>query len=294
MTHHLRDFTIQFPDNPKKHIVHGLVCESMTALADLIHANRNAWPYMDPHARQRLHTGAASNVAASDKLLDQFETADLLTATQSTSVRAIAGGVADVPAFLSGSPVAMRRRVKRETFGPVTIVCDVGTSAAISADTIQRRGVAVLALVRKLVSAGFPVNLYLGIVCREGSAQNASAIAVKVDTAPLDLARACWGLSDADYQRKLMFQTVAGIAGKRDNEGTLWPFGGHNEWIAKPERQTQTYATLLGVEPSGLLVIPPVFAAEAEHFKTEASTLAWVQDRYADTVRQATAYADAA
>lgn len=264
---------------------HGLVCEGgMQALADMARARQTqaGWTSISAERIRKLETGDASNAAKADALLDKLEAPDLASYVRATNERVMAGGVADVPAYLAGAPVAMRRRVRQQERMPITLVCDVTTSAGIDAAIIQRRGVAVLALVRKLESAGYPVDLWLGFCAKEGGgARLPAAIAVKVDTKPLDLARACWGLSAAEYQREVMFQTLCGVSGQSYTGLIVWPWGGASVWLQKPDMQRACYAALLNQDPANLLVMPAVFADEAKHFNTEESTLAWVNAMYA-------------
>tara|TARA_R110000868_G_scaffold142532_3_gene359948 strand:- start:2704 stop:3582 length:879 start_codon:yes stop_codon:yes gene_type:complete len=274
------DIAIEYKTRTLK--AHGLVCdEGLSELRDLAEQNQRkpGWSSITDAMRDKLASGDLSNVSKSDKLLDLLETPDLTSYVRATSERVMAGGVADVPAYLAGSPVAMRRRVRQPERMPITLVCDVGTSGGISGEIIQRRGVAVLALVRKLETEGYPVDLWLGFTAQVSGHGLPTSAAVKVDTKPLDLARACWALSNEDYQRKVMFQTIAGVSGRERSDFIVWAWK-DIDWIETPALQRACYAALLNQDEANLLVMPSVYVTEREHFTSDAKTLAWVNAMY--------------
>lgn len=240
-----------------------------------------------------LRTGDNSLVAKSDAMLDRIEALEHTHVQRGGLDRCVAGSVADIPAYLAGQPVAMRRRAVRVTRAPVTLVLETTTSGGVNAGQIARRGVAALALVRKLQMAGHPVTLWLGSAMSPNNSGHSTMQAVAMDTAPLDLARACWALASADYQRKVTFQSAAGLAGQPHTDTTGWPFEG-TYWTDTPAVQAEAYAQLLGVEVSDLIMIPSTYVTMAEHFDADAGAAKWVQDMYAKSTAYAQKHDDAA
>jgi hypothetical protein len=113
----------------------------------------------------------AAAVAKSDKMLADFEQVIRVETSRFETVNAVAGGVANVPAFLAGHPMAMRQRRRVDSaLGPLTVLVDVTTSAHISEQTIERRGIAVLALIRALAAVR-PIDLHLVFAARANNAE---------------------------------------------------------------------------------------------------------------------------
>lgn len=131
----------------------------------------------------------------------------------------VAGAVPNIPAFIAGHPLTMRRRVTRASeYAPLAIAFDPTCSAVISPEQIRRRGVCVLALVRALASRR-PVELWvcggLDVDCKHGA-----WIACRVETAPLDLARAAHYLTHPGHVRAITYGLLTGV----HNAGPSWPY----------------------------------------------------------------------
>jgi hypothetical protein len=102
---------------------------------------------------------------------------------------------------------------------------DLGISAAISAQQVCNRGIAILALVRAL-SSHRPIELW---ACDFGSSDptmsghggaNAVCIAAKIETTPLDLAAASYALTHPAFVRNVLFN----LEKKYHNFLGGWPF----------------------------------------------------------------------
>lgn len=193
--------------------------------------------------------GDLSRVAPSDALLDKFEKFAFAT-TRRAWADDVTGAMPNVPAFIAGHPLSMRRRIKRQsTAAPLAVIVSLSSSASISATELNRRGAAILALVRVL-SASRPVELWAGSTLDADSMQNAYVAMARIETAPLDLATAAHCLVSPSFDRGLGHQI--GFA-KYDYAGD-WPFGSHT--IA----QTHCQQLLAPGFPhvSEALCIPPV------------------------------------
>ena len=149
-------------------------------------------------------SGDLSGVAKSDALLARFNRDDLETASRCWRDD-VTGPLPNVPAFIAGHPLAMRRRAPAESaFAPIAIVVDIGAHSKIKPSEIEQRGAAVLALVRAL-SNKRPVELWAGAGLDADNAQNASWTFCRIETAPLDLARAAFILTHPAAIRRVLW-----------------------------------------------------------------------------------------
>jgi hypothetical protein len=155
-------------------------------------------------------TGDLSRVAASDALMSKLENLLDFDTSQMQTVDAMTGGIPNVAAYLAGSPINMRRRQRvMSQAAPLNVIVDLGSSAGISSEQLARRGATILAFVR-IMSAQRPVNLYLATAFSPNSARESTVagVAVRVDTSPLDLARASYAISGAAFPRHMMYSAL--------------------------------------------------------------------------------------
>lgn len=175
-----------------------------------------------------LTRGDVAAVANSDKMLDKLEAMlpDIESNTHQTRA-SVAGGVVNVGAMMAGHPAHMRvrRKVMADT-GPVGVLVDLAVSGGVSASVIARRGAAALALTR-ILSRSRPVSLYMigGLRTNEDTA----LISIKIDTAPLDLARAAFMLQDPAMLRRCFFAICQNQSRKPTRKSGLvqWAFENH-------------------------------------------------------------------
>lgn len=168
--------------------------------------------------------GDMSAAAASDSLLETLEAMFPAPTASRRMIDDVAGSVANVQAFIAGTPLTMRRRARQESeFAPLAVVVDCGASAGVSADDMMKRGTAILALVRAL-AARRPIELWAGASLACGSNQkDAMHVYFRIDTAPLDLARAAFLLTSPAVLRRIAF-AIAHPHGFI----TSWPYGDIN------------------------------------------------------------------
>lgn len=275
---------ISFTPEGRTRSAQAVIADSMSDLANWQATTRqisSGWGYSSS-AKQHLLTGDASLVARADKLMDAIEAASPMDDSKRELVRTVAGGLADVPAYLSGSPVAMRRRQRRETQAPLKIVVDVTSSASVNDTTLARRGVAALALLRKLEAAGHAVEIWA--VEAVGSGRTTGFCFVRLESQPLDLSRACWALASAEFSRECAFTACNTVQG--DDVGG-WPWN-NAKWNGHPEAQRIAYAQALGCEAATLLILPPLYNdTEAQPFKSDAAAVQWANAMYAQAVDMA-------
>ena len=168
---------------------------------------------------RRCHFGDLGGVAASDSLLSRFERFAFESVRREWR-NDVSGQVPDVPAFIAGQPMAMRRRVKvASPAAPLAVVVDLTSAALVSAADLEKRGAAILALVRVL-SARRPVELWAGTMLDADNMKNAAVHLARIETAPLDLARAAFALTSPAFPRQLLY----GAARAKGYQGH-WPFG---------------------------------------------------------------------
>jgi hypothetical protein len=178
----------------------------------------------------RAQTGDLKRVALSDAMLDRMESAVGFEARRWRTLNAVAGGSPNVAAYLAGSPVAMRRRVRAmDAAAPLTIAIEMTVSAAVTPENIARRGAAALALAR-IAAASRPVTLWAVYGCQ--SDKRHAAFAVRIETAPLDLARAAWMLCAPEACRRAAFSVCHVLADwDMDGESVQW-MRDHNDTMA--------------------------------------------------------------
>jgi hypothetical protein len=197
-----------------------------------------------------LQQGDMSGVAASDALLREMEA--LIPVSRSwRSIDSVTGACPNVPQYLAGNPYNMRlkRRCTTAT-APLSIFAELVASARISTATCRRRGAAILALVRLLANLR-PVELWCVVAI--GQKNSRSSICVRVDTAPLDLARSAHVLTHPSVFRALGYKSLEHAFYGRGWNGD-WAFGDHGMHV---RTAAESYQRLL--KPgSDVLFIPPV------------------------------------
>lgn len=169
--------------------------------------------------------GDLSGVAKSDAFLSKFE--NLAPSRPAWAVvNDVVGAMPDVGAFLAGHPLAMRRRTRlaKET-APLTIAVDLVSSAGVTSSDLQKRGALILALVRAL-SISRPVELWAGGSALPYGKRGAFHVFFKIDTAPLDLARAAHVLTCTAVARALIYATISHEAGSKGGD-LQWPYSDH-------------------------------------------------------------------
>jgi len=182
--------------------------------------------------------GNPALVARSDEFLSRFEALHLVSRRWRT-VAAVAGGVPCVPAALAGHPLAMRQRQRVSSDqAPLAIIVDIASSAGLGSADLEKRGAAILALVR-LLSATRPVSLYVGVSVTAGHLRDqrrydACHIFTRMDTAPLDLARAAHMLCHTSTARSLYYGAAYELTGApldEESQSLSWPYRGGQDVI---------------------------------------------------------------
>lgn len=223
----------------------------------------------------RARGGDAARVALADAMLARLEDAVGFEARRWRNMDAVAGGVPNVPAYLSGAPLAMRRRTRvMDAAAPLTILIDLGVSQAVNAQTIARRGAAALALAR-IAAASRPVALWATFCARDGSGGGDAGMAVQIDTAPLDVTRAAWLLCAPEALRRAGFATLAALGG--------WEASGDVKWLDSIDAHKRASVDLMTVTTGAadVLIVPPCYSNGDVDFGDDAAAAAWVKAQLA-------------
>lgn len=173
--------------------------------------------------------GDPALVPASDAYMEKLTNRPLVSRRWQI-VPSVAGGSPNVPAMLAGHPLAMNRRQRiASDQAPLAIIVDVASSAGIGRRDLEKRGAAILALVRML-SASRAVSLYVGVSVTCGHQKgdrthDATHVFTRCDTAPLDLARLAHMLGQPSTARRLYYGAAYEAEGAPTNSHNLhWPY----------------------------------------------------------------------
>jgi hypothetical protein len=190
-------------------------------------------------------TGSTALVPAAEALLSELDSS--IATPQRVWQRAPAGAYACVPEAIAGIPTPMRRPAyDASEHAPITVLAISTSSAGIKAQTLEQRGTTILALVMALARSR-PVSLH-SVSILDGKAGGETVWSIRINTAPLDLATACYTLTSAGFARRLNYRLAARLNGFRGS----WParFTYHN-----PAPYYDYLANTLAPDPSRTLVI---------------------------------------
>jgi hypothetical protein len=220
--------------------------------------------------KQKVTTGDNSLVAESDRHLAMIE--DQVPMSRGwRNVDDVVGAVPNVPAFLAGHPQCMRRRQRAaRDNAPLAIFMDLTSSAGISAKDIQQRGVVLLALARLLVEHR-AVELWVGTGLGAGKSYTnhrdavSATVCWRIDTAPLDLARAAYHISATAMSRGFGYEMTHA---ELNMQHGAWPFGDYDLHCRTAEQRLRPV-----FEGQELLYIPPIYLNDA----MTKDPVAWVK-----------------
>jgi hypothetical protein len=109
-----------------------------------------------------------------------------------------------VPDFLSGMPTPMRViEMTEDDSTPLKVWVDITSSAGVSLEELEARGIAILALILKLQTVR-PVDL---VLCCGTQSENCGLV-IHWPTRPLDLATTCFALSNGAFARYAVYGLI--------------------------------------------------------------------------------------
>ncbi len=153
-----------------------------------------------------LMTGDDAMVRKCDKLLSKLDNIELPLLPSSDVRRDVFGTRVSIGEYAVGSPTCFRRRVKVQSeVAPLKIMVGISSSAGISAEQLQKRGMLMLALLRKIELVR-PVDLF--VYCElDGSVDDTGDYfpVVKIDSRPLALGVAASALCHTATARHLLY-----------------------------------------------------------------------------------------
>jgi hypothetical protein len=217
-------------------------------------------------ARTNLFRGNADAVRRSDEFLEKLEE-EGLSLPQAEWQRNIAGAFPCVPSFITGAPDSMYEQVSvpRDTT-PIRIFASVCCSAGVEPETLEKRGVTLLALVRKL-QAIRPVELW--VYCDIYGKGGAAIPVIRIDTSTMDLTSASYALAHAGFLRQLCF-AWGEDAGRGFDGGWAW-----NKDPRDPEAIKKTRAAVGAREED--MLIPGAYLYDP----LVQNPLAWLNEKIA-------------
>jgi hypothetical protein len=199
-----------------------------------------------------VRTGDTSKVSAAEKLLDKIEVQ--LERDCTIWQNDMVGAYPDVAAFLANEPECMRRRhITEDDRSPLRVWVDVSSSGAISAEDLLPRGVAALALVMQLIRSGRAVELWT-FISVHGRTNGQTAVCVKMNTSPIDIASVAYCLTSQGYARGLCY----GAARQFNGFGGSW---GKNyvSYGSLSQRIAGSRKTLEGLTAPQDIILPAPF-----------------------------------
>jgi hypothetical protein len=186
--------------------------------------------------------GDSSYVAGAEQYIDKVDAALPQTVNYET-VRSPFGYRVNVGDWLAQSPTPMRRRLKRITeVSPIKIVVSLTSSAGIDADTMKRRGEAILAFLLKVQQIR-PVDLYT-LIELDGETDGSQYLMIRQESRPLNISQAAFCLCNVGFARHgYNYADLDGFLGS-------WPAGYY--------ANSNEYATMrrerLGLNPQDIVI----------------------------------------
>lgn len=168
-----------------------------------------------------LLTGDLSRVKQSEKMLKKLSEEQFLSRMWSQTSDVV-GALPNVPAFIAGQPLNMRRRNRlKRPAGPLSIFLEcTGSGSSMGNSVVQAgRGAALLALTQVL-SEQRAVELWVCVTF--GTRDELNGLICKVETTPLDLARAAWMLTSLNEMSMMGSYTMTSIIGHHPGS---WAYG---------------------------------------------------------------------
>jgi hypothetical protein len=199
-------------------------------------------------ALQGCINGDVELIAEADKLLEKIDGESLET-TAHKWVPSPQGAFVCVPDYLNNSPFAMRNRKKLVSdLSPIKIYIATTCSAALDSQTMLRRGIAALALLRKLESLR-PVQLFLTGELH-GEHDGICLQVIRIESQPLNMSVTCYALSHVAFARKLSYS----LARKTDGFNGNWPDMHRLENGRTTKRYNDYIRTQIGMEPQDIYI----------------------------------------
>jgi hypothetical protein len=199
-----------------------------------------------------LRNGDTKMLERAQAILDKVDLSHLQSVGMPILAPCVAGFVPNVPAAIIGHPEAMFKRTMVDNpsvSAPLTVYVDTTVSAGVSVNSLISRGVAILAFILAAETIR-PVDLYcVSLGSSPSNMRQAVGAVCKVQSRPMDLARAVWMLTDPGYSRRCRTEAQYAQHGKRNDPGN-WLF---NIAPTSPQYES-TVREVIGCEPTDVFM----------------------------------------
>ena len=171
-----------------------------------------------PQAINILESGDLRYVADAEKVMNKLADANIMSTGLKTLQADVVGFMPLIPNVLAGLPNCMLARSETEieaTNTPLCIYIDTTVSASLSYMGLINRGVATLAFTLAMANIR-PIELYTVSTCTTPSRMNdCYGVVTRIETKPLDIARAAWMLCAPAMARRIMHTSVQHLSQTR-------------------------------------------------------------------------------
>lgn len=192
---------------------------------------------------------------------------------------AIVGFAPDVPSAIIGVPECMiTMEPTQSDMAPVTVWCNVTTSAGVSADNAAQKGAAVAALVLKL-QALRPVALNVVIGLDAHNARGSNFVIVPITSRPFSMAQLSFILCNPGWARHTYWTVCSGRYGYSHGWDAIFKRHNRDAWAKALADETLTY---LSGDIEHDIYIPPLFLKDP----LLENPVKWVEDTMARYMRQ--------
>lgn len=162
------------------------------------------------HIVDSMSRGTTTHLDAANKIINEMQDQNVFSVGLPTLQNSVAGFMPNVPAALIGHPRNMVSRAVSDLQGintPLNIYMEPGISGGLTITQVVQRGISILAFVLAMQNIR-PIELYIAETNNvDHYKPNCFGAAVKIDTKPLDLARACWVFTHPEYVCPIGFAT---------------------------------------------------------------------------------------
>lgn len=136
-----------------------------------------------------------------------------------------AGAYPIVPNVLAGMPDNMRRQIyDADQSAPINFVANLACPAFMTPEMLENRGIGILAVIRKAMLAGRPIELTIGVEYKIDQGQHASKagfFGVKVPLEVISYAHLCFMIINISFTRRILHGGIR--AGLYDNLDSSLP-----------------------------------------------------------------------
>lgn len=189
--------------------------------------------------------GNTKLVPSAEKLLTQLDMT--IETPQQVWNPSPVGPMCDIGDYLAGVPDCMRTiEYEMDDTNPITILATTTSSAGVDSETLEKRGTVILALVMALTRVR-PVSLHQ-LCFVHGHHEGETVITSQINTAPLDLATACYVLTSSGFARRLTYRLAERLNGFNGSWPVKYRYG-------HPQPYLNYLKERLAPDPSRCLII---------------------------------------